>query len=126
MRYVIYGMLCFAILLHFLQMMLIIDTRVSHQERLEQATGRMVMTCLRHVQEKKIVTKEQVEKEFIEGMRELAIENSDLMINFIENDPEKGILSVCVEESYVYPNGQHKSVQVSRTGIIEDIVKKMP
>lgn len=124
MRYVIYGGMCFAMTLLFLQMVLTVDVRLSRKDELEMGTMFAMNQTMLRIQDGSIENEEQVKTYFSERLGEQIVSNSKIEVQFKKVQLTQGILNVMVREEFNYPMGKKGMIQVEKTAIIDRIVEE--
>lgn len=124
MRYVIYGGMCFAMTLLFLQMVLTVDVRLSRKDELEMGTMFAMNQTMLRVQDGSIENEEQVKTYFSERLGEQIVSNSKIEVQFKKVQLTQGILNVMVREEFNYPMGKKGMIQVEKTAIIDRMVEE--
>ena len=123
-RYVIYGGMCFAMTLLFLQMVLTVDVRLSRKDELEMGTMFAMNQTMLRIQDGSIENEEQVKTYFSERLGEQIVSNSKIEVQFKKVQLTQGILNVMVREEFNYPMGKKGMIQVEKTAIIDRIVEE--
>ena len=124
MRYVIYGGMCFAMTLLFLQIVLTVDVRLSRKDELEMGTMFAMNQTMLRIQDGSIENEEQVKTYFSERLGEQIVSNSKIEVQFKKVQLTQGILNVMVREEFNYPMGKKGMIQVEKTAIIDRIVEE--
>ncbi|MBE5905849.1 MAG: hypothetical protein E7277_03515 [Lachnospiraceae bacterium] len=119
MRYIMYGITCFVVLVLFLQMMISVDARHARADELSQGVRMATKLTLEAVREQRLVKEADVEAFFQERLKEQITSRSDYKVEFVENKIEDGIISVRVKEEFRYPTGQVGRLEEKQTAIID-------
>ena len=124
MRYILYGTTCFLLCIFFLQLILCVDARSAREDELKLAVRSAMKSTLAAVMEDRVENEQDMKEYFQSHLEELITSTSDTKIRFLEAQPEKGILSVRVEESFRYPLGKKGSLTEKQTAVIDDTVQE--
>ena len=122
MRYVMFGAMCFLVFLFSLEMILTVNARNSRKDELNQAVTLAVSNTMEKLAKGKINGAEELEEVFREQLDQLVNSETQLTVEILAKDVEKGLLSVNVEEVFVYPGGKTGRLSVCKTAILDESV----
>ena len=122
MRYVMFGAMCFLVFLFSLEMILTVNARNSRKDELDQAVTWAVSNTMEKLAKGKINGAEELEEVFREQLDQLVNSETQLTVEILAKDAEKGLLSVNVEEVFVYPGGKTGRLAVCKTAILDETV----
>lgn len=121
MRYVLYGATCFVVFLCSIEMLLTVNARSSRKDELEQAVTLAVSITMENLAKGTVNEEDELEAMFTERLTELVHSDSELEVQILAKDVEKGLLCVCVEETFTYPGGKKGTLSVSKTAILDGV-----
>ena len=123
MKQIIYGCLMGIIVIMFLSVFLTIHAKASHREEIEQALERALASSMELWQQDKEAGLSMKQDEFVGIFVELLLaqldSESDVEIQVLKADVEKGLLDVELVSDYVQNNGSHKKLCVRRSILYE-------
>lgn len=115
-----FGMMLFVILIGLVELILTIDARYSRKNELEMAVERTVYDTLKMVNaEENKGCVSDIQRTVKEKLNTLVTSKSQLHITVKAWDPDKGILSLKVRETFTYPIGIVGVLNCQRTAIID-------
>ena len=120
MKQVIYGMVCGIMILLFSVMLVVLQSRSVRQEELKLSLTEAMEAAMKQMENGQFSTDRELADAFAECFRSQINSDSSFRIHVACADVNKGILSVEVEQSYPYINGNTGNISCSRTMILED------
>ncbi len=122
MKQIVFGMVSALTLVLFVAVIVTIHGRAVRQGEVSQSLGEaMQMTMQKLTTEKRYEFKDRDEfvADFLEALIMQINSESDLVVNILKADEEKGLLSVEVTETYKHANGQEGCVSARRCVILD-------
>lgn len=116
MKNVLIGIVGGMILVYMVVIQISLYTESVRQNELNQCVADVTMQVLKGCRNQ---TDEAAQKILTDRIRERLPSDSEVQIDVLACDMQKGIVSAKVKEQFLYPNGKCGSVQASRTAIAE-------
>lgn len=116
MKNILIGIVGGMILVYMIVIQLGIYTESVRRNELEQCVSDVSMQILKGYRDE---SDETAQKALTDRIRQRLSSDSDVQIEVLACDMQKGIVSVKVKEEFLYPNGKNGSVQTARTAIAE-------
>lgn len=104
-----------------------IDSRSIHKQEAEKALSQSIENTLSSLYEKKIYSVESSDElinDFTQALLNQIESSSELTVNVLSADYEKGLLSIEVIENFKYPNGKLGKVSAVKTVILDQEEKQ--
>lgn len=122
MKQMVFGLTLTAILGIFIALILTVQGRNTRQNELSQSIDSAMKTAMEQaaLDDAQISgNQEAFMAVFLESLLVQCSSDSDITVNVLELDLEKGLFSVEVKEAYLHPNGKEGTVSVTRTVILD-------
>ena len=116
MKNVLIGIVGGMILVYMVVIQISLYTESVRQNELNQCVSDVTMQVLKGCRNQ---TDEAAQKILTDRIRERLPSDSEVQIDVLACDMQKGIVSTKVKEKFLYPNGKSGSVQTARTAIAE-------
>lgn len=107
---------------------LTINGRASREEELAQSLGAAVESSLKEAFLEKnynIMNTDEFVGDFLQYMAIRLNSNSDITVNVVGIDYEKGMVTIEITGTYTHPNGKAGAVSVQKTVLLEQSEKKI-
>ncbi len=122
---------CVLILLFIISslILLTIYNQNTRQNELEDSLSAAVEQSLENLKIKKnysIDNTDEFVADFLENLLVSIESDSDVKVEILSVDIEKGLLDVCVTETYRQPNGTKKNISCRKTIILEEYAQEPP
>lgn len=119
MKYAIYGMGLFSLVIGFSMMFLVVRTKVVKQEELSVAVGRAMKVAVQ-IGKNTDCTNQEISQQFCEVLDQELGDKGELLVEIMCVDARKGILRANVTLTFSYINGYTGTVNVDRTVIFDE------
>ncbi len=123
------GFMLMAIAVGFIMIFLTTSGRASRSNENTNALVTAIDDSLKNVMEQKayeISNSNEFIADFLEALLMQYESDSEITVNILKQDMEKGLLSVEVNEKYKHPNGKDGTVSVQRTVIFDKKADEEP
>ena len=122
---------CVLILLFIISalIMLTVYNQNTRQNELEDSLSAAVEQTLENLKIKKNYSIDNTDEfiaDFLENLLVSIESDSDIKVEILSVDIEKGLLDVCVTETYRQPNGSMKDIRCRKTVILEEYSQEPP
>lgn len=122
MKKIILCLSFFSIAVAVLSIIFSIDSRSLRQQEVKDSLDVSLKSTANAILDKKsytVANKDEFLADFLQGMLVQIESNSDLTLNILDCDEQKGITSVEAVEKFKYPNGKTGTVSAVNTVILE-------
>jgi hypothetical protein len=118
----VFGMIALTIVVLFLTIIITVHGRTLRNSEVSQSLGEAMQTTMNHLLSQNAYTiadKDDFVADFLETFLLQVNSDSDITVNILKADYEKGLLSVEVIETYIHPNGEKGQVSACRTILLD-------
>lgn len=122
MKQMVFGMIALTIVVLFLTIIITVHGRTLRSNEVSQSLGEAMQTTMNHLLSQNaysIADKDEFVADFLETFLLQVNSDSDITVNILKADYEKGLLSVEVIETYIHPNGEKGQVSACRTILLD-------
>lgn len=129
MKQTMFGVAGGCVLVFFLLILMALYGRNARETEIQNALANAVETALSDVKKEGIgqdMDSDVFTADFLQSLLVQMNSESDVKVSVLEADPEKGILSVEVTETYLHPNGKRGTVSAVRNVIFDRTEPEAP
>ncbi len=120
MKHTVFGVILTMVFLLLLSCELSIESRSVRQNELDRMIDTAAEQTIKELKDSDTgISKEEFQTDFIVRLVVKIESDSSLTVNSMTFDEEKGLLSVEVEEHFIYPNGADGTVKATKNIVIE-------
>lgn len=118
----VFGMIALTMVVLFLTIIITVHGRTLRSSEVSQSLSEAMQTTMNHLLSQNAYTiadKDEFVADFLETFLLQVNSDSDITVNILKADYEKGLLSIEVVETYTHPNGEKGQVSACRTILLD-------
>ncbi len=119
MRHVMYGMVCFAIAIYFLQIILVVDGYFARKTELDEGSLFAMKHTMEQLYDGNISSKEEAKEYFEHYIKDQITSNTELEVLVEEFLDKEGLIAIRVKENFYYANGKPGTLEIEKIGMID-------